>query len=129
MTENTAEINRKHNKSLVSFAKSLRSRMTPEERHLWYDFLRNCEVRFIRQKIIGNYIADFYCAKAKLVIEIDGSQHYEPEGKEYDKNRTASLSEYGIYVVRITNKEINENFGGVCAYIENVIAQRQNKVT
>ena len=67
----------KHNKQLVPLAKQLRKEMTKEERHLWYDFLRAYPVRFSRQKVLGKYIADFYSAEAKLVIELDGSQHYE----------------------------------------------------
>lgn len=81
-----------HNKNLVSNAKELRKNMTKEERHLWYDYLRNKDIRFVRQKIIGNYIVDFYCAKASLVIELDGSQHYEDKGIEYDTQRTNTLN-------------------------------------
>ena len=112
----------KHNKSLVPFAKSLRKNMTPEEKHLWYDFLRTHPARFTRQKVLGNYIADFYSAKAKLVIELDGSQHYEPENREYDAERTLFLEQYGIKVVRIINSEINKNFYSVCEYINKIIA-------
>ena len=83
---------RKHNPRLVGNAKALRKEMTPEERHLWYDFLRDYPIRFLRQKILGNYITDFYCAKAKLVIELDGSQHYQIWGMEHDAERTAFLS-------------------------------------
>ena len=81
----------KHNKQLVPLARKLRKEMTKEERHLWYDFLQPHPVRFSRQKILGNYIADFYCAKAKLVIELDGSQHYEDRNAEKDARRTAFL--------------------------------------
>ncbi len=109
---------RKHNKSLVENARALRKNMTPEERHLWYDFLRTYPVRFSRQKVLGRYIADFYCAEAKLVIELDGSGHYTKEGKEYDQERTAFLEEYGLNTVRIINSEINKNFDGVCKYID-----------
>ena len=79
----------KHNKQLVPFAKQLRKEMTKEERHLWYDFLRTYPVRFSRQKVLGKYIADFYSAEAKLVIELDGSQHYEDVNTEKDAERTA----------------------------------------
>ena len=71
---------RKHNPKLVPSAKNLRKNMTNEERHLWYEFLRDYPLRFSRQKILGKYIVDFYCAKAKLVIEVDGSQHFETKG-------------------------------------------------
>lgn len=81
----------KHNKERVPFAKELRKKMTKEERHLWYDFLRGYSVRFLRQKVIGKFIVDFYCAEAKLVIELDGSQHGEAEAIEYDSERTAFL--------------------------------------
>ena len=111
----------KHNKKIVPIAKTLRKNMTKEERHLWYDYLREHPIRFIRQKIISNYIADFYCAKAKLVIELDGSQHFEEEQIEYDKKRTETFKYFGIDVVRIPNNEINKNFKGVCDYIDDII--------
>lgn len=110
-----------HNKNLVSNAKELRKNMTKEERHLWYDYLRNKDIRFVRQKIIGNYIVDFYCAKANLVIELDGSQHYEDRGIEYDAQRTKYLEQCGLTVIRIPNNEINSNFNGVCEYLDNLI--------
>ena len=111
----------KHNKQLVPLAKQLRKEMTKEERHLWYDYLRNKDVRFLRQKIIGSYIVDFYCAKASLVIELDGSQHYEDRGIEYDTQRTKYLEQCGLTVVRIPNNEINSNFNGVCDYLDDLI--------
>ena len=86
-------------------AKQLRKEMTKEERHLWYDFLRNYPVRFSRQKVLGKYIADFYSAEAKLVIELDGSQHYEPSNQAKDSERTAFLEGYGLTVLRIPNNE------------------------
>ena len=114
---------RKHNKELIQNARTLRKNMTKEEKHLWYDFLRNYPIRFSRQKILGKYIADFYCAEAKLVIELDGSGHYTEEGKEYDKDRTDFLEEYGLTVVRIINSEIHKNFRGVCEYIDIIVQQ------
>ena len=113
----------KHNKKLVPIAKTLRKNMTKEERHLWYDFLRTYPVKFLRQKPIGNYIVDFYCAKANLVIELDGSQHYDTEGLRKDKTRTEFLKSYGINILRITNLEIHRNFRGVCEYIDNSVQQ------
>ena len=113
----------KHNKQLVPLAKQLRNDMTREERHLWYDFLRTYPVRFSRQKVLGRYIADFYSAEAKLVIELDGAQHYEDQNMEKDEERTAFLSGYGLKVIRIPNHDINHNFAGVCAYIEDVVRQ------
>ena len=97
--------------------------MTKEERHLWYDFLRIHPVRFSRQKVLGKYIADFYSAEAKLVIELDGSQHYENRNVQKDTERTAFLEEYGLTVIRIPNNEINCNFRGVCAYIDAAVNQ------
>jgi len=113
----------KHNKQLVPLARKLRKEMTKEERHLWYDFLQPHPVRFSRQKILGNYIADFYCAKAKLVIELDGSQHYEDRNAEKDARRTAFLEGYGLTVIRIPNNEVYQNFSGVCEYIDAAIKQ------
>ena len=114
---------RKHNHNLVPNAKSLRKNMTKEERHLWYDFLRAYPIRFQRQKIIGKYIVDFYSAKMNLVIELDGSQHFEDKGMEYDAERSKYLEQYGLTVIRIPNNEINGNFDGVCEYIDHYIKQ------
>ncbi|MBQ9859747.1 MAG: endonuclease domain-containing protein [Clostridia bacterium] len=97
--------------------------MTKEERHLWYDFLRSYPIKFLRQKPIGRYIADFYSAEAKLVIELDGSQHFEKESAEKDRERTAYLKQFGISVVRIPNNQVNQNFKNVCAYIDVVVKQ------
>ncbi len=114
----------KYNKKLVPVAKMLRREMTKEERRLWYDFLRSYTVRFTRQKILGKYVADFYSAQAKLIIELDGSQHYENENAEKDAERTAFLEAYGLRVVRIPNSEVNRNFQGVCEYIDSIVKQR-----
>ena len=113
----------KHNKQLVPLARQLRREMTKEERHLWYDFLRVYPVRFIRQKILGKYIADFYCAQARLVVELDGSQHYEESNAQKDEERTAWLMGYGLKVIRIPNAEVNRNFSGVCEYIDAEVRQ------
>ena len=111
----------KNNKQLIPFAKQLRKDMTKEERHLWYDFLRTYPVRFSRQKVLGKYIVDFYSAAAKLVIELDGSQHYEAINTEKDAERTAFLKGYGLTVIRIPNNEVMRNFRGVCEYIDTVV--------
>ena len=108
----------KHNQQLVPLAKQLRKEMTREERHLWYDFLRPYPIRFSRQKVLGRYIVDFYSAEAKLVIELDGSQHYKGDHPEKDAARTSFLEGYGLSVIRIPNTEVMENFQGVCAYID-----------
>ena len=113
----------KHNKQLVPFAKQLRKEMTKEERHLWYDYLRTHSARFSRQKILGKYIADFYSAETKLVIELDGSQHYEEINAEREAERTAFLESYGLTVIRIPNNEVMRNFRGVCEYIDAAVRQ------
>ena len=113
----------KHNKQLVPLAKQLRKEMTKEERHLWYDFLRTYPVRFSRQKVLGKYIADFYSAEAKRVIELDGSQHFEDGSIEKDAERTKFLESYSLKVIRIPNNEISRNFRGVCAYIDAAVKQ------
>ena len=113
----------KHNKQLVPLAKQLRKKMTKEERHLWYDFLRTYPSRFSRQKVLGKYITDFYSAEAKLVIELDGSQHYEEGNMEADAERTAFLEGYGLTVIRIPNNEVSRNFRGVCEYIDVAVKQ------
>ena len=113
----------KHNKLLVPFARKLRKDMTKEERHLWYDFLGSYPVRFSRQKVLGKYIVDFYSAEAKLVIELNGAQHFENENMARDAERTAFLEGYGLRVLRIPNNEVNRNFTGVCEYIDDACEQ------
>ena len=120
---------KEYNKANIPLAKTLRKNMTPWERKLWYDFLRHYPVRFQRQKAIGNYIADFYCAKANLVIELDGSQHYEDEGLVNDEKRTEYLEQYGIKVVRISNIDVLKNFEGVCMYIDNAVKQSLSQLS
>ena len=107
-----------YNKDNIPLAKALRKNMTPWERKLWYDFLKYYPVRFQRQKTIGNYIADFYCAKARLVIELDGGGHYTPEQAEKDRLRAKDLESMSLTVVRICNLDIDRNFRGVCEYID-----------
>ena len=104
----------KNNPNLTGCAQRLRKEMTKEERHLWYDFLRQLPVTVHRQKVIGDYIADFYCAGAKLVIELDGSQHYQEEGVAYDQVRDQYFRDCGINVLRFSNLEVKQNFPGVC---------------
>ena len=116
-------MNRKHNSSLTENAKMLRKTMTKEERHLWYDFLRGYPIRFLRQKVIDGYIVDFYCHSARLVIELDGSQHYEEKGMLKDKIRTEHIEERNLTIVRIPNNEVNNNFNGVCQYIDNIVKE------
>ncbi len=113
-----------HNKCLLNNAKELRKSATKEENHLWYDYLRKYKIRFTRQKIIGKYIADFYCSKAKLVIELDGSGHYTAEGKQHDIERTEFLKQYGLMILRFSNSDIHDNFDGVCQYIDMTVTKR-----
>lgn len=110
-----------YNRKLTPNAKSLRKNMTPEERKLWYGYLSKYPIRILRQRVIDNYIVDFYCSKAKLVIEIDGSQHYTVEGMVYDRLREEVLKCYQLKVMRITNKEVRDNFYGVCLLIDHEV--------
>lgn len=114
----------KHNQELTPLAQTLRKNMTKEEKHLWYDFLKDYPVKFYRQKVIESFIADFYCNKARLVIELDGSQHYEPKGMLKDKIRTERIEKHNLVVIRIPNIEVNRNFKGVCDYIDNLVKTR-----
>ena len=107
--------------ALLPLAREARKAMTPWERHLWYDFLRSYPIKCYRQRIIGLYIADFYCAKAKLVIELDGSQHYTKESQEYDRARTAYLEALSLKVIRFSNSDVDRNFLGVCTCIDKTI--------
>ena len=113
-----------HNKKLTAFARELRRNMTREEKQLWYHFLREYPVRFRRQVTCGNYILDFYCAKAKVAIELDGSQHFETYVMSYDRERTAYLNKIGVHVMRIPNNEIWRNLAGVCDAIDELVASR-----
>ena len=101
---------RKHNTKLTSNAKQLRKNMTDEERHLWYDFLRSYPVRFLRQKVIDEYIVDFYCHQARLIVEVDGTQHYESHGLLKDRIRTEHIESRSLTVLRIPNNEIRQHF-------------------
>ena len=109
---------KEYNKANIPFAKALRKNMTPWERKLWHEFLRNYPIRFQRQKAIGNYIVDFYCAKAALAVELDGSGHYTSKQKEKDCIRTKALETMGLSVLRICNTDIDRNFSAVCRYID-----------
>jgi very-short-patch-repair endonuclease len=110
-----------YNKKLISRAKELRKNMTKEEKRLWYDFLSKYPIRFQRQKVIDNYIVDFYCHQAKLVVELDGSQHFSPEAVTYDDTRTKALENRGLCVIRFTNNDIHHHFEGVCQQIDRYI--------
>lgn len=117
------------NSQMTQRARELRKDMTPQERHLWYDFLRNYPVRFRRQRVIESFVADFYCASALLVIEIDGSQHYTPQGQAYDLERSAVFATYGIEVLRFSNREVDTQFEAVCNMIMRVTEERIEKIS
>ena len=103
-------MNELYNPTLIKNAKALRKSMTKEERKLWYTFLRYLPVKFVRQKVLGHYIADFYCAEKKMVLELDGSQHYEGKQEQYDIQRDDFLKSNGITVLRISNYDIAKDF-------------------
>lgn len=105
-------------------AQSLRKNMTKEESLLWYQFLRDYPMTFKRQYVIGNYIVDFYCWKAKLIVELDGSQHCEPEIMRYDEARSAFFAGEGFYVLRISNLDVLEHFREVCDHIDWIACER-----
>ena len=110
--------------SQLENARRLRREMTPHERKLWYLFLRKYPVKIYKQRIIGKFIVDFYCAAAKLVIELDGFQHYEPQGLAYDAERSQFLTALGLEILRFSNREIDREFGGVCEQIDITIQRR-----
>ena len=97
-------------KDVLENARALRKSMTREERYLWYDFLRGYSPRFVRQKVVGRYILDFYCDAAGLAIELDGSQHYEAAGQLHDAQRTEYLEGFGIRVLRFSNLDVMQHF-------------------
>ena len=117
----------KKNNELLTIAKNLRYHMTSQEKRLWYDFLRNYPIKIYRQRIIDNFVADFYCYQARLVIELDGSQHCTPEGKLNDAERTAILERYGLQVMRFSNRDVDDKFEGVCSKIGKTIMERIQK--
>ncbi len=112
------------NDDLLNIAKILRRNMTRQEKHLWYDFLQHYPVKIYKQRIIDNYIADFYCHRVRLVIELDGSGHYTKQGKLHDEARTEILEKYGLCVLRFPNKDIDDKFEGVCYMIDKTIKER-----
>jgi len=109
--------------SLTSLSQNLRKNQTKEENLLWYRFLRQYPVQFRRQYVIGEYIVDFFCHKAKLVIELDGSGHYEPEQIEKDQVRTKYLTSQGLRVLRFTNLDVQKNFFAVCEEIDKKVKE------
>ena len=115
-----------HNSKLTSRAQKLCKEMTKEERRLWYEYLRCYPYQFRRQVAFGSYILDFYCAAAQLAVELDGSQHYEPAGQQYDRDRTAYLNSVNIHVLRFSNADVMTNLSGVCQKIDMAVMERLN---
>ena len=109
---------------LPTKARQLRRSMTPQEKHLWYDYLKKYTPHFYRQKPLSHYILDFYCPKAVLAIELDGSQHYEDEHILYDEERTEKLNKLGVHILRFTNRDIDVKFREVCTYIDIIVKER-----
>ena len=128
VTDEVEALNHTNNPKLKRNAQRLRREMTPQERRLWYDFLKTLPVTIHRQKVIGHYIVDFYCASAKLAIELDGSQHYEEAGAASDRERDGALQKFGITVARYSNEDVNRNIDGVCCDIlKRLNLQRDDK--
>ena len=114
----------RQNTDLKAFATYLRNHATPQEKLLWNSYLKHYRPQINRQYIIGNYIVDFFCRKAKLAIEIDGMQHYTPPGMKYDEIRTDRIEEYDVVVIRVSNADVDRNLKNVCQYIDNTIKER-----
>jgi very-short-patch-repair endonuclease len=121
LTDEVKDMNNHHNPKLTGNSQLLRKEMTKEERHLWYDFLKQMPVTVKHQSVFGKYIVDFYCASAKLVIELDGSQHFEEKGAAVDKVRDDYLQGLGLNVKRYSNADVNQRFESVCSDIYNLI--------
>ena len=109
--------------NLLTNARKLRKNMTKQERHLWYDYLKNTDKHWYKQRVIGPYIVDFYCEACRLALELDGSQHYDDARYTYDEERTEYLNEHGITVLRILNKDLDMRFEEVCGLIEEMTSQ------
>ncbi len=118
-----------YNRKNIPLARSLRKNMTPWERKIWYEFLRSYPLRFRRQATLGEYIADFYCPGAKLIVELDGGGHYTSEQMEKDEERTKKLAEMGLRVLRVSNLDVDRNFYGVCECIDLAVKDNREKTT
>ena len=116
-----------YNAELKDRSRQLRKNMTRQERHLWYDFLRDYPIKIYRQRSIDRFIADFYCSRAHIVIEVDGGQHYESNGLARDAERSAIIQNYNLAVVRVSNAEVDQNFFGVCEFIDRRIKEELSK--
>ena len=118
-----------YQEKLTSRARELRKKATKQENHRWYDYLKDDPIRFKRQKPISSFIADFYCHAARLVVELDGSQHYDEQGLIYDKERAAVLEQYGVKVLRFSNLDVERNFQGVCTAIDLAVKERIDQLS
>ena len=118
---------RAYNRNNIPLARRLRNNMTPWERALWYRFLRQYPVRWCRQKAIDRYIVDFYCARARLVVELDGGGHYTDDQAAKDSERTRVLEEMGLTVLRFCNTDVDRRFGDVCRYIDRIVRERVDR--
>ena len=118
----------KKNNTLLPLARELRRDMTPHERKLWYLFLRHYPVKMYKQRIIDSFIVDFYCAPARLVIELDGSQHFTKDGITYDGERTKILQRYNLQVIRFTNQQIDTQFPDICREIDRIVKERMDSL-
>lgn len=114
---------------LTPLAQKLRRDATREEKRLWYDFLSTYPTKFRRQKVIGKYIIDFYCSKARLAVELDGGQHYENSALTRDQERTQWLQKNGILVLRFLNSDVRKNLSDVCATIDTLVKERMEKLS
>lgn len=112
-----------YNSELEARARELRKNLTRQERRLWYGFLRDYPIRFTRQRAVGSYIVDFYCSKARLVVELDGSQHYTEEGEQYDATRSAVLAGYGLRILRFSNHDVDVHYEAVCETIDMAVGE------
>lgn len=112
------------NRTMKGRASSMRRQMTKEEFHLWYHFLRRYPVKFRRQRVMGAFICDFYCHRVRLIVELDGAQHYSDYGKSYDAWRSEKLEKDGCKVLRFSNGDIHERFYGVCVLIDRAVKER-----
>ena len=117
----------KHNPALTGNARALRKNMTKQEKHLWYDYLQGYPIRFLKQKVIDGYIVDFYCHRARLAIELDGSQHYTEKGVIKDCIKASTIEKRNIMVLHIPNQMVDDHFDSVCQYINSVVLDRIDK--
>lgn len=113
-----------YNAELTKVAREMRKNQTRQEAHLWYDFLKDYPEKFTRQRPIAHYVADFYCSRAKLVVELDGSHHFSMEGMTYDIARTEVMNDLGVEVIRFSNDQLDRFFDDVCAEIDRVVQER-----